>query len=42
MFYASDKKKRPKEKVQPLYNNRAPKSQNSLLPTEIEAEMISA
>jgi hypothetical protein len=42
IFYASEKKKKPKEKVLPLYNNKAPISASSLSPNDIENEIISA
>ncbi|KAL4446642.1 hypothetical protein ABPG74_005580 [Tetrahymena malaccensis] len=42
MFYASEKKKRPKEKVMPLYNNKSAIGQPNLSPGEIEQELIQA
>lgn len=32
MYYASEKKKRPKEKILPLYNNKAALQQSSISP----------
>ncbi|KAL4496244.1 hypothetical protein ABPG72_012981 [Tetrahymena utriculariae] len=42
MLYASEKKKRPKEKVMPLYNNKSAIGQPNLSPGEIEQELIQA
>ncbi|EAR92754.2 hypothetical protein TTHERM_00322980 (macronuclear) [Tetrahymena thermophila SB210] len=42
MYYASEKKKKPKEKVLPLYNNQAASKSLVLQPSEIEQELINA
>jgi hypothetical protein len=44
MFYASEKKKKPKEKNFPLYNNKAVSDGKnaSILPGEIESEISNA
>ncbi|EGR31584.1 hypothetical protein IMG5_106360 [Ichthyophthirius multifiliis] len=43
MFYASEKKKKPKEKNLPLYNNKSPaQNVNNLLPVEIDNEIFQA
>lgn len=36
MYYASEKKKKPKEKILPLYNNQSASKSVVLAPNEIE------
>ncbi|KAL4487004.1 hypothetical protein ABPG73_008863 [Tetrahymena malaccensis] len=42
MYYASEKKKKPKEKVLPLYNNQAASKSLVLQPQDIEQELLNA
>lgn len=42
MYYASDKKRKPKEKVLPMYNNRPSNVSQSMTMGEMEIEIINA
>lgn len=42
MYFASEKKKRPKEKILPLYNNKSAAPQTQINPQELDSEILNA
>jgi hypothetical protein len=42
MYYASEKKKKPKEKILPMYNNKVSTKAQGISPQELDNEILSA